>query len=169
MFCLCSWAAADTSVALTGERTTALSLKYICRGKSSVSNVRKSQLTLQTGSPYQDEISATYSHLPSSPVPSIPLGESGSSRRGSRWWICQFLTVFHAFTQEGRQSPQSSFENLARESTSPTPGLTQTSLPHSSKKQAQCEMRAIWACLTSDRPGRTMSQQIQGAIRLLQS
>lgn len=100
MFCLCSWAAAGTSVALTGERTTTLSHKYICRGKSSVSNMRKSQVTAQTGLSYQDQKSATYSHLPPSPVLSNPLAESNSSKAGSKWWICLLLPVFHAFIQE---------------------------------------------------------------------
>lgn len=89
-----------TSAVLTGERTTALSHKYICRGKSSVSNVRKSQLTAQTGLPHQNRKSATYSHLPPSPVLSNLLAESGSSKRGSKWWICLLLPVFHAFIQE---------------------------------------------------------------------
>lgn len=153
MFYLCSWAAAGTSVALIDkdEGTIALSSKYICRGKSCVSNVGKSQLTLQTGLSYQDETSAAYSHLTSSPVLSNPPAESGNSRRGSKWWICLLLIVFNAFIQEGRQS-QSSFKNLARESISPTPGLRQTSLPHPSKNS----MRAMWACLTSHRPGTAM-------------
>lgn len=43
---LCAWAAAGTSVALTCKRTSAISHKYICRSKSSLSNMRKSQLTL---------------------------------------------------------------------------------------------------------------------------
>lgn len=137
MFYLCSGAATDTSAALTGEGTTALRHKY-SRGKSSVSKVTKSQLT--TDWFVIPGWKKCHIFLPASkPCALKPTSLKWHFQKGKQLVDLPAFDSFHAFLWEGRQSPQSSYENLARESTSHTPGLRQTSLPHSSKNQAQCE------------------------------